>query len=191
VARRGDPKARAHRRRLQRDVARRLRAAQQTARVRIARDEIRRIADLTRTINQLHDELAVLVAKTAPQLLAEHGPGVLTAAKLIGEIAGIDRLTSDAQLARLAGCPPIPVSSGRTDRHRLDRGGNRQLNHAIHMLAVSRIRHDPHTAAHIAKQRQRAKTNRQAIRCLKRHLTRRLDNLLRNPATTPTTLRLT
>jgi transposase len=83
------------------------------------------------------------------------------------------------------------VSSGRTDRHRLDRGGNRQLNHAIHMLAVSRIRHDPHTAAHIAKQRQRAKTNRQAIRCLKRHLTRRLDNLLRNPATTPTTLRLT
>jgi transposase len=175
----------------QQQVARRLRGAEQTARVRIARDEIRRISDLTRTINQLHDELAVLVAKTAPQLLAEHGLGALTAAKLIGEIAGIERFTSDAQLARLAGCAPIPVSSGRTDRHRLDRGGNRQLNHAIHMLALSKIRHDPTTALYITKQRQRGKTNREAIRCLKRHLTRRVYNLLRNPTTTPTTLCLT
>jgi transposase len=71
-------------------VARRLRRAEPTARVRIARDEIRRIADLTRTINQLHDELAALVAQTAPQLLAEHGVGALTATKLLGEIAGID-----------------------------------------------------------------------------------------------------
>jgi transposase len=175
----------------QHQVARRLKAAEQTARVRIARDEIRRIRDLTRTINQLHDELAVLVAKTAPQLLAEHGLGVLTAAKLIGEIAGIERFTSDAQLARLAGCAPIPVSSGRTDRHRLDRGGNRQLNHAIHMLALSKIRHDPHTAIYIAKQRHRGKTNKEAIRCLKRHLARRVYNLLRNPTTTPITLCLT
>jgi transposase len=175
----------------QQQVAQRLRRAEQTARVRIARDEIRRIRDLTRTINQLHDELALLVAQTAPQLLAEHGLGVLTAAKLIGEIAGIDRFTSDAQLARLAGCAPIPVSSGRTDRHRLDRGGNRQLNHAIHMLALSKIRHDPQTAIYIAKQRQRGKTNREAIRCLKRHLARRVYNLLRDPISTPTTLCLT
>jgi transposase len=175
----------------QQQVARRLRGAEQTARVRIARDEIRRITDLTRTINQLHQELAALVAHTAPQLLADRGLGVLTAAKLIGEIAGIDRFTTDAQLARLAACAPIPVSSGRTDRHRLDRGGNRQLNHAIHMLALSRIRHDPQTAVYIAKQRQRGKTNREAIRCLKRHLTRRVYNLLHNPTTTPTTLCLT
>jgi transposase len=175
----------------QQQVARRLQRAEQTARVRIARDEIRRIVDLTRTINQLHQELALLVAQTAPQLLAEHGLGVLTAAKLIGEIAGVDRFTSDAQLARLAGCAPIPVSSGRTDRHRLDRGGNRQLNHAIHILALSRIRHDPHTALYITKQRQRGKTNREAIRCLKRHLIRRVYNLLRDPATAPTTLCLT
>jgi transposase len=175
----------------QQQVARRLKRAEQTARVRIARDEIRRIADLTRTINELHQELALLVTQTAPQLLAEHGLGVLTAAKLIGEIAGIDRFTSDAQLARLAGCAPIPVSSGRTDRHRIDRGGNRQLNHAIHMLALSKIRHDPQTALYIAKQRQRGKTNREAIRCLKRHLIRRVYNLLRDPAQAPTTLCLT
>jgi transposase len=172
-------------------IARRLKRVEQTARVRIARDEIRRIADLTRTINALHDELALLVAQTAPQLLAEHGLGALTAAKLIGEIAGIDRFTSDAQLARLAGCAPIPVSSGRTDRHRLDRGGNRQLNHAIHMLALSKIRHDPQTANYIAKQRRHGKTNRDAIRCLKRHLIRRVYNLPRDPTSTPTTLCLT
>ena len=177
--------------RWQQQVAGRLRRAEPTVRVRIARDEIRRIADLTRTINQLHDELCLLVTQAAPQLLAEHGLGVLTAAKLIGEIAGIDRFTNDAQLARLAGCAPIPVSSGRTDRHRLDRGGNRQLNHAIHMLALSKIRHDPQTALYIAKQRQRGKTNREAIRCLKRHLIRRVYNLLRDPDQAPTTLCLT
>jgi len=65
---------------------------------------------------------------------------------LIGEIAGIQRFSSDAQLARLAGCAPIPVSSGRTDRHRLDPGGNQQLNHAFHLLAFTKIRYDPRTA---------------------------------------------
>ena len=75
---------------------------------------------------------------------------MITAAKLIGEIAGIDRYTSDAQLVRVAGCAPIPVSSGRTDCYRLNCGGNRQLNHAIHMLAVCKIRLDPQTALYIA-----------------------------------------
>jgi transposase len=92
----------------QQRVARRLQRAQPTVRVRVARDEIRRIRDLTRTITELHQELAVLVAQVAPQLLAERGLGVILAAKLIGEIAGIDRFASDAQLARMAGCAPIP-----------------------------------------------------------------------------------
>jgi transposase len=118
-------------------VTRRLQRAAPTVRVRIASDMIRRIAELTRTINALHDELAQLVRQAAPQLLAERGVGVLIAAKLIGEIAGIDRFATDAQLARISACAPIPVSSGRTDRHRLDPGGNRQLNHAIHMLALT------------------------------------------------------
>jgi transposase len=112
-------------------------------------------------------------------------------AKFIGEIAGIDRFTSDAQLARLAGCAPIPVSSGRTDRHRLDPGGNRQLNHAFHMLALTRINHDPQTARYIANQRAKGKTNPEAIRCLKRHLVRRVYHLLRDPNSIPTTICLT
>ncbi len=173
---------------LQQQITRRLGRAQPSVRVRIARDMIRRIRELTATINQLHQELAQLVAQVAPQLLAECGVGVLIAAKLIGEIAGAHRFASDAQLARLAGCAPIPVSSGRTDRHRLDRGGNRQLNHAIHMIALAKLSHDPQTAAYVAKQRARGKTSREAIRCLKRHLIRRIYHLLHDPNTIPITI---
>jgi hypothetical protein len=167
----------------QQKVTRRLARAGASARVQIARDEIARIRDLTRTIDQLHQ----LVSQAAPQLLAERGMGVLIA-KLIGEIAGAQRFTSDAQLARLAACAPIPVSSGQTNRHRLDRGGNRQLNHAIHMLAITKIIHDPQTALYIHKQRSRGKTNREAIRALKRHLVRRVYRLLTTPEQVPITL---
>jgi transposase len=172
-------------------VARRLQHADPTVRTRIARDMIRRIRDLTRKITELYDELAGLVAQLAPQLLSERGLGVLIAAKLIGEIAGIERFTSDAQLARLSACAPIPVSSGRTDRHRLDPGGNRQLNHAIHMLALTKLMHDPQTALYIAKQRNNGKTHREALRSLKRHLIRRVYHLLKDPSQVPITICLT
>src|SRR5215218_2925611 len=100
-------------------VARQLARAEQNARVQIARDELRRIREFTRAIEALERELAALVAELAPTLLAERGCGVLTAAKLIGEIAGSGRFASDAKLARIAGSAPIPASSGPTDRHRL------------------------------------------------------------------------
>ena len=95
---------------------------------------------LTRSIRELERELAALVADYAPQLLAERGCGPLTAAKLIGEIAGADRFSTDAKLARTSGTAPIPASSGQAIRHRLDRGGNRQLNCALHRLAVTKGR---------------------------------------------------
>jgi transposase len=163
-------------------VAGRLQRAEQTARVRIARDELRRIRALTRSIDALERELAVLVADLAPRLLAERGCGVLTAAKLIGEIAGIGRFASDAKLARIAGSAPIPASSGNTDRHRLDRGGNRQLNCALHRLAVTKGRLDPDTAAYLARKQADGKSRREALRCLKRHLARRVWRLLQPPA---------
>ncbi len=147
--------------------------------------------ELTQTIADLREQLADLVGQTAAQLLAERGVGVLLAAKFIGEIAAISRFQSDAQLARLAGCAPIPVSSGRTDRHRLDPGGNRQLNHAFHMLAVVKIRHDPRTAVYLAKQRAAGKTNKEAIRSPKRHLVRRIYHLLKTPDSHTTTVCLT
>ena len=95
-------------------------------------------ASSRRRIDALEAEIAELVAQVAPQLLAEPGFGPLTAGKLIGEIAGAQRFASDAKLARAGGIAPIPVSSGNTNRHRLDRGGNRQINTAIHRVAVTR-----------------------------------------------------
>ena len=77
------------------------------------------------------------------------------------------------------------------DRHRLDQGGNRQLNHAFHMLAFAKILHDPRTAVYLAKQRRNGKSNREAIRSLKRHLVRRVYHLLHDPNSVPTTICLT
>jgi transposase len=113
--------------------------------------------------------------------LAERGCGVLTAAKLIGEIAGISRFGSDAKFARIAGAAPIPASSGRSDRHRLDRGGNRQLNCALHRLAISKARLDPQTATYLARKQAEGKSRREALRCLKRHLARHVWRILQPP----------
>ena len=150
-------------------------------RVRIARDELRRLRELTQTITALEAEIAELVKQVAPQLLAEPGFGPLTAAKLVGEIAGAQRFATDAKLARAAGLAPIPISSGRTNRHRLDRGGNRQINAAIHRVAVTRARCHPETQDYVARKTPEGKTHREAIRCLKRHLARRIWQLLRTP----------
>jgi transposase len=105
----------------------------------------------------------------------------LTAGKLIGEIAGVGRFASDAKLARAGGIAPIPVSSGKTNRHRLDRGGNRQLNTAIHRIALTRACCHPETQDYLARKRAEGKTGLEAMRCLKRHLTRRIWHLLQPP----------
>jgi len=163
-------------------IARRLARCEQTVRGRIARDQVNAIRAATRRIRELEREIAALVELEAPQLLAETGCGPLTAAKLIGEIAGADRFASDAKLARTAGVAPIPVSSGRRDRHRLDRGGNRQLNLALHRLAVNKARLCPQTAAYLERKQAEGKSRMEALRCLKRHLARRVWHLLTDPA---------
>ena len=163
-------------------LARRLSREPQGARVRIAREQIRDIKAQTRRIRSLVAELDALVGEYAPQLLAEVGCGPLTAAKLIGEIAGADRFGTDAQLARTAGVATVPVSSGRSDRHRLDRGGNRQLNLALHRLAVNTARLDPVTAAYLRRKQAEGKSRMEALRCLKRYLARRVYRLLATPA---------
>jgi transposase len=130
-----------------------------------------------------NDLLWHLVDQVAPQLLAEPGFGPPTAGKLIGEIAGAQRFSSDAKLARAGGIAPIPVSSGKTNRHRLDRGGNRQINTAIHRVAVTRARCHPESRTYIDRKRAEGKTHRDAIRCLKRQLARRVWHLLQPPTT--------
>jgi transposase len=162
-------------------VARRPARAEQTMRVRIARDELRRIRELSQTIKALEREIAQLVATIAPQLLSQPGFGPLTAAKVVGEIAGAQRFATPAKLARAAGVAPIPASSGNTRRQRLDQGGNRQINAALHRVIVTRARCHPETRDYIARRRSEGKSTREAIRCLKRYLARQVWNLLRAP----------
>src|SRR5512133_2870527 len=118
----------------------RLARAEQTMRVRIARDMLRRLRELTQTVNQLEREITALVEQVAPQLLTEPGFGPLIAAKLVGEIAGARRFATPAKLARVAGVAPIPASAANTQRHRLDHAGNRQINAALHRVIVPRAR---------------------------------------------------
>ena len=102
----------------------------------------------------------------------------MTAAIIIGHTAGAQRFPTDGRFARHAGTAPIPASSGKTVRHRLHRGGDRQLNRALHIIALSRARTDPDTRLYLARKHAEGKTKREAIRCLKRHLARRIWRLL-------------
>jgi transposase len=164
-------------------VSRKLRASNAGARVRIMRHLVRQIRRLTREAHELERELARLVVVYAPQLLSMPGCGVLIAARIIGEVAGVDRLRNDAQLARLAGVAPLDASSGQQRRHRLSRHGNRALNSALHKIAVVQGRVDPRAQAFLARKQREGKTRREALRALKRHLARHIFNLLRRPAT--------
>src|SRR5215217_6533301 len=171
-------------------ISRRLARAEQTMRVRIARDELRRLRELTLAVRRLEREIAELVGQIAPQLLSEPGFGPLIAAKLVGEIAGASRFATPAKLARAAGVAPIPASSGNTQRQRLDQGGNRQINAALHRVIVTRARCHPETRDYIARRRSEAKSAREAIRCLKRYLARRVWRLLQPPTPSEKSLNL-
>ena len=160
-------------------VAGRLARAEQTPRVRIARDELRRIRELTRAERVLERELTSAIRALRPDLLAELGCGTLTAATLIGHTAGAERFPTDGHFARQAGAAPIPVSSGQRDRVRLNRGGDRQLNCALHRIAITRARTCPQTRAYLQRKLAEGKTKPEAYRCLKRHLARRFWHLLR------------
>jgi transposase len=168
-------------------IGRRLARAEQTMRVRIARDELRRLRELTLTINRLEREITELVLQLAPQLVDEPGFGPLIAAKLVGEIAGAQRFATAAKLARAAGVAPIPASSGNTQRHRLDQGGNRQINAALHRVIITRARCHMPTRDYIARRRSEGKSTREATRCLKRYLVRHVWRLLQPPHPQPGT----
>ena len=155
------------------------------ARVTIARELVAQIRSLTRQADALERELRVLVTAHRPQLLEEQGCGALTAAILIGRTAGAERFKSDASFALQSGTAPIPCSSGQRTQHRLNRGGDRQLNHALHIIAITRAQHDPITREYLARKQREGKTKRGAMRCLKRYLARRVHHLLSLPPLTP------
>lgn len=134
----------------------------------------RRIEHLDGEIAAIDAQLKTLVTKTAPQLLDEFGVGVVTAAQVITSWSHPGRCRNEAAFARLAGVAPIPASSGQTHRHRLTRGGDRRLNHALHMIAVTRARGHQETRDYIARRVAEGKTPREARRCIKHYLARRL-----------------
>jgi transposase len=153
--------------------------------VRVARELVVRCRSLTRTIVELDRELERRTAETAPALLELPGCGALTAAKLLAEIGPIGRFQSDAQLARHSGVAPLEASSGRVQRHRLDRGGNRQLNCALYRIAITQARVHPAARAYLERKQTEGKSRREAMRCLKRQLARVVFNTLKaGPALT-------
>jgi len=145
----------------------------------LAREELVDVVDLTARINQLERRITALVDKVAPTLLAMPGVGSLTAAKLVGETAGVTRFKSEAAFARHAGIAPIPVWSGNTKgRVRLTRSGNRQINAAIHRIAVTQIRLDGLGKTYYEKKKAEGMSTPEALRCLKRRLARVVFNHL-------------
>jgi transposase len=145
----------------------------------LARDELADITRLTETINALQKRITARVRDVAPVLLAMPGCGPLTAAKLVGEAAGVTRFKSEAAFARHAGVAPVPVWSGNTaGRVRMTRSGNRQLNAALHRIAVTQIRLDGLGRTYYRKRLTAGASNREALRCLKRRLARVVFNHL-------------
>lgn len=153
-------------------IAGRLSRSEQSTRVRIARELVVEIRRRTRRAKELERQIKVLVEGCAPALLELPGCAALTAAKIVAETAGVERFSSDAKLARLAGVAPIPASSGKTSRHRLDRGGNRQLNCAFHRIAVTQGRLHGPARDYLARKQAEGKGRMEALRCLKRQLVR-------------------
>jgi transposase len=161
--------------RLGRQLARR----EQTTQARIARELIGLCRTLTRSIAELERELHGRTTAIAPRLLQLAGCGPVSAAKLLCEIGPIDRFQSDAQLARHAGVAPLDASSGKHQRHRLDHGGNRQLNCALHRIAITQGRVHPPARAYLQRKQNEGKSRREAIRCLKRQLARTVYSTLK------------
>jgi transposase len=166
-------------------VGRWLARREQDVQVRIARELVARCRSLTRAIDELNQQLDRRTAAVAPALLELPGCGAITAAKLLAEIGPISRFKTDAQLARHSGVAPLEASSGKNQRHRLDRGGNRQLNAALYRIAITQSRYHPEARAYLERKQAEGKTRREAIRCLKRLLARTVFNTLKaSPALT-------
>ena len=146
---------------------------------RFARDLLARIVELSRTIVALERELTPLVQELAPTLRALPGCGALTAAKIVGEVAGISRFRSKAAFARHNGSAPVPVWSGNTVRHRLDRGGNRQLNTALHRIAITQLRLNGPGRAYFEHRLATGDTQTEAIRALRRRISDEVYRRLR------------
>jgi transposase len=154
------------------------RSLEHQATVRALRATAARIQFLAAEAGQLQAELTTLVGAMAPWLLEVPGVGPLSAAQVLVSWSHAGRLRSEAAVAALAGTNPIPASSGQVTRYRLNRGGDRQLNRALHTILLVRLRIDPDTRAYMARRTAQGKSRRDAKRCLRRIIARQLFRLL-------------
>lgn len=139
----------------------------------------RRVLALTEEIDGLEAELTTLTTQAAPELLALKGVGSDVAGQLLATAGdNPDRLHSEAAFAHLCGAAPIPASSGRRDRHRLNRGGDRAANHALHTIVLCRLRWDERTRAYMERRTQQGLSKKDIMRCLKRHVAREVYRVL-------------
>jgi transposase len=154
------------------------RSLEHRATIHALRATAHRIQFLGAEADQLQAELAVLVAAVAPWLLEVPGVGPLSAAQVLVSWSHAGRFRSEAAFAALAGTNPIPACSGQVTRYRLNRGGDRQLNRALHTILLVRLRTDPDTHAYMARRTAEGKSRRDAKRCLRRVIARQLFRLL-------------
>lgn len=159
------------------DLDRRLSAAGGPV-AKIAAELVGRIRELTRRANELEREITLIVRRLAPSLLELPGCGVLSAAKIVAETAGVDRFRSNAAYARWNGTAPIPVWTG-SERFRLSRGGNRQVNAAVHRIAITQWRGVGPGREYMLRRIERGDTKTSAIRALRRHLSDEVFRRLR------------
>ena len=160
-----------------------LRSLQPTTCTRIAFELVARCRGLTRSVRALEREIRVLMRALAPELLALPGCSAIAGAQLVGQVGGASRFRGEAALAMHTGTAPLPASSGTSTRHRLNRRGNRSLNHALHIIAVTQARMHPPAIAFMARQQGEGMSYREALRCLKRHIARRVFRTMRRAET--------
>ena len=153
-----------------RATARSLLRGDQSVRAELVRKRLEELGRLDREIAVMDRRIEQAVRKTGTSLTSITGVGSFIAAKILGEVGDPSRLRSKSAFAVLSGTAPLPASSGKVQRHRLNRGGNRQLNWALHYIALIQCRVSPEAQAYMARQRETGKSNKEAMRCLKRHL---------------------
>ncbi|MDY0339966.1 MAG: transposase, partial [Coriobacteriia bacterium] len=149
-----------------------LAAMPESTRRRIALDQVCRCRGLTVDIRELEREIRERMRILAPELLELPGCSAISAAHLVGQTAGASRFSGEAAFAMHVGTAPLPVSSGKSERYRLNRTGDRCLNSTIHMIAVTQARMHPQAMAFMERKKAEGKSNREALRCLKRYISR-------------------
>ena len=154
------------------EEARRLIEDDSGIRAELLRDMLARVEELESAAKALERQIEALVKASGTSLTDIVGVAAITAARILAELRDVGRVSSQGAFGALTGTAPVPASSGKTDRWRLNRGGNRRLNRAIHTIALTQISHDPRARAYLERKREAGKSHRDAMRCLKRHVAR-------------------